>query len=104
MRDANKMLAAVAIVILIGLLYGGAYLAMLVGTRQVAVQDDNSIAPTVSLIQVPRYRVYSSIIQTIFRPANAMDAKLRPEMWKELPLMRPIGQPTPHDSLDLIGP
>jgi hypothetical protein len=104
LRHANKVLAALAITILAGFLYGGSYLAMLIGKRQFAVQDDDPIAPTVSIRSVPRYRVNWSIIPTIFQPANAIDAMLRPEMWKELPIapMWHNAPPDPPNSFDPI--
>ena len=79
MSYVNKVLAVIAAFVVLPLLYGGAYLAML-DSR--AAQSVPSGYHHRRVDYHPTYHFGAEFSRTFFYPANKVDAILRPKQWE----------------------
>lgn len=79
MRHANTLLAVLVIVVVVPLVYAGAYLAVVrhKDAEGVSHWDDGAGGWTCA----PHYRVGGALAERFFRPAFLVDRRLRPTYW-----------------------
>src|SRR4051794_19890470 len=97
MKHANKALWSLAIVALLASAYAGAYLAMLQGPRSGLISGKRlGWGEHSTDVDVwPSYRFEHPWVHQFFRPANRIDAMLRPRMWVPFYDKRPRGETGP---------
>jgi hypothetical protein len=83
-KRPHPVLLTIVLLLVIPLIYAGSYLALLSPDVLLLTKlgEDQHGDLIIILYTAPIYRIESSFVETIFKPANWVDKRLRPQRWQ----------------------